>query len=163
MHPKSVYKTKEFEFDFSKKEIRMYRKKYNYLSIPFSEVRHVEIKKGSVVRNVVLLALIAGLLFFFTIVWSGNLINKLNEAGNYAPLNHSDIRRIGANFILSVSTLFFASYILYSIFKKEMVLKINKKSKPYPLKELAKTGLLEQFIEDLNKVFGDESFDLSKK
>ncbi|KEO71676.1 hypothetical protein [Anditalea andensis] len=160
MKPTTIYKTKEFKFDFIKNEVQLFRNRYNYLTIPFSEVKYIEIKKERVVQNVWLLTFIGVSLFFLGIFLVSNLLFKLNESPNYIPLNHSDIRRIGANIILSISTLFFAFYIFYSITRKDVILKINQKSKPFPLKELSKKGLQEQFIEELKIVFTGVNFDI---
>ena len=89
------------------------------------------------------------------------MFERLHEVGNFAPLNHSDIRRIGANIIILASSLFFASYILYAITRNEVVLKINRKNKPYPLKELENVRMQEQFYKDLNDVFPFIKFDLN--
>jgi len=157
-----IYKTKDFEFDFSKREIRLYRKRYNYRTIPFTKVKNVEVSKGSSVRNVWFLAIISGLLFFLTIFLSYNLFERLGEAEYYAPLNHSDIRGIGANIVISASSLFFASYILYAIIRKDIVLKINRNKTLFPLNELARDGMLKQFYEDLKNTFTLTNFDLNE-
>lgn len=157
----SIYKTNDFEFDFSKREIRFYRKRYNFSTIPFTEVKYIEVRKGRTVQNVWFLVIISGLLFILAILLFGNLFDKLNGAGNYSAMSHSDIRMIGANIAISASSLFFASYFFYAITKKEVVLKINHNSKPYPLNELARVGVLEKFYEEMNDNFTIKIFDLN--
>jgi hypothetical protein len=156
MNANPIFKTKELQFDFSGKEIRIYRKGYNYLTIPFSEVGHIEVGKGKVVRNAWLLGIITGLLFFLAAVLVGNLFTKLHDADRFTSLNHSDIRRIGANIVISITTMFFAFYFLYSIIKREVVLKINRKKGPYSLREINSKGEMKDFSEHLKKAFAEK-------
>ena len=126
----TVYRTKQLEFDFLKNEIRVYRNRFNYLTIPFAELHHLEVKEGRPLRNVGLLTLIAGLLFLFTIVLMTNFYFRI-ESLDFTSLIHSDIRRIGVNIILLFSTAFGATYLCYSITRKEIILFLHDVKKTF--------------------------------
>jgi len=149
----NIYKTNNFEFNFIQEEIRLYRNGFNYLTIPFSEVHHLEVKRGRVVRNAGILAIIAGFITILIIALIANFFLGIFYSFNYTILNHSDIRRIGVNIILILVSIFGASFLFHRIIRKEWVLKINHKKQPYPLEELEKSGNLEGFRLDIKKVF----------
>lgn len=157
---KEVYKTRECEFDFPKKEIRMYRNKFNYFTMPFSDVHFIEIKKSRIVKNFWVVVLFTCSFFLFSLVLANNLFLKLIEVNNYDPLNHSDIRRIGANILLCTSIFLFSLFLFNSIRKREVILKINRKKGPFRLRELSQDGILDQFVKSIKNHFESVNVDL---
>lgn len=151
-HKIDVFKTEDFEFDFEIRCIRFFRDRFPYSSLHFEEVNRIEISYGRSVKNAGLLFLIATILASTSILLIVRLWVNFDDLLPIETLKHSDIRRIGTYLIISLSLLFFSTFIFYSL-RKQLILKINKGKQLFPLKEIISKGELDQFKNKLKNSF----------
>jgi hypothetical protein len=151
----NVFKTEDFEIDFNIRRIRFFRNRFPYSSLPFDEVKSVELTYGRVVKNAWILFLFATFLACTAFILIARLLINFEGFIWIENLTHSDIRSIGTYLIISLSLLFFSGFIFYAT-RKQIVLKINGGKHLLPLKEIISEGLLDQFQSKLKPHFPEE-------
>jgi hypothetical protein len=132
------------EFGLSNEGIHLLRSRFNYETIPYSDVQSITIERGKELNNWIPILLFGSVLVTASILY---ILRALHVVGNH-EVNIIYIEQI----IIPVIPLLLGCYCLYSSTRNGAILRVktvaNKKDK-FPLKEIEKTKSLEEFQEYL--------------
>ncbi|HSY62570.1 MAG TPA: hypothetical protein VK796_11870 [Cytophaga sp.] len=139
----SYYKFTTNGFGISETGIHLLRSNFNYKTIDFKDITLVQIKKGKLINNWLLIFIFGiGLITF-----SSYCVFKLVIA-----FNDDSVRRIFIEqIILPVLPLLLGGFRLYTSARNGMVITIrnNRKDVSYPLEDLIKKDEYQDFIDYL--------------
>jgi hypothetical protein len=134
------------EFGLSDEGIHLLRSRFNYETIPFSDVQSITIERGKELNNWILILLFGVALITVSLFY---ILRALHVIGNY-EVNVIYIEQI----VIPVIPLLLGCYCLYSSTRNGTILRLktvkNKKDK-FPLKEIEKTNSLSNFQQYLKE------------
>ena len=134
------YKFTTSEFDISETGIHLLRSNFNYKTINFKDITLVEIKKGKLINNWILILVLGTVLIAFSLY----CVFKLVIAFNTDSVRHIFIEQI----ILPVLPLLLGGFCIYSSVRNGMIISIrnNGKDTSYPIEDIIKKNEYEDFI-----------------
>lgn len=136
----SPYQFTTNEFGISETDIHLLRSNFNYKTIDFKDITLIEINKGKLINNWILILLLGIGLISFSLYCAFKLVIAFNDDS----VRHIFIEQI----ILPVLPLLMGSFCLYTSARNGMVINIryNGKDVSYPLEDLIKRNEYEDFI-----------------
>jgi uncharacterized membrane protein YqjE len=134
------YKFTTNEFGISETGIHLLRSNFNYKTIDLKDITLIEIKKGKLINNWMLIFLLGISLITFSLY----CVFKLVIAFNDDSVRHIFIEQI----ILPVLPLLLGGFCVNASVRKGMIITIrtNGKDTSYPLEDLIKKNEYEDFI-----------------